>query len=41
MQYSRNNYGALLQAAALESCVRSILPNATVEHIDARPVRLK
>lgn len=37
MQYSKHNYGALLQAAALESCIRSILPNATVEHIDARP----
>lgn len=41
MQYSRHNYGALLQAAALEKCIRSILPNATVEHIDARPVSMK
>lgn len=40
MQYSRNNYGALLQAAALESSIRSILPNACVEHIDARPAWL-
>lgn len=37
MQYSRHNYGALLQAAALEQAVRDILPSATVEHIDSRP----
>lgn len=40
MQFSRHNYGALLQAAALESCIRSILPDACVEHIDARPAWL-
>ena len=37
MQYSRHNYGALLQAAALERMVRDILPEAEVEHIDFRP----
>ena len=40
MQYSRHNYGALLQAAALESYIRLILPDACVEHIDARPAWL-
>ena len=40
MQFSPHNYGALLQAAALESCIRSILPDACVEHIDARPAWL-
>ena len=37
MQFSRHNYGALLQAAALEQTVRDILPSAIVEHIDSRP----
>lgn len=41
MQYSRHNYGALLQASALESVVRGILPKAEVEHIDARPKSMK
>tara|TARA_B110001469_G_scaffold54835_1_gene52906 strand:- start:5075 stop:6217 length:1143 start_codon:yes stop_codon:yes gene_type:complete len=40
MQFSPHNYGALLQAAALESCIRSIMPDACVEHIDARPAWL-
>lgn len=41
MQYSRHNYGALLQAAALEHVVRELFPDATVEHIDARPLGMK
>ena len=41
MQYSRHNYGALLQAAALEQIVRDMLPSAEVEHIDARPIGMK
>jgi hypothetical protein len=41
MQYSRHNYGALLQAAALEHMVRKLLPEANVEHIDARPIGMK
>lgn len=40
MQYSRHNYGALLQAAALEHVVRMLVPEAEVEHIDARPAWL-
>lgn len=41
MQYSPHNYGALLQAAALEQIVRDMLPSADVEHIDARPISMK
>jgi hypothetical protein len=41
MQYSRHNYGALLQAAALEHIVRDLLPDAEVKHIDARPASFK
>lgn len=41
MQYSRHNYGALLQAIALEHMVRELVPEAEVEHIDARPMGMK
>ena len=41
MQYSRHNYDALLQAAVLESYIRGLLPDATVEHIDARPAGMR
>ena len=40
MQYSRHNYGALLQAAALEAQIRALTPGAIIEHIDARPAWL-
>lgn len=40
MQYSRHNYGALLQAAALEAQIRALTPDAIIEHIDARPAWL-
>jgi hypothetical protein len=36
MQYSRHNYGALLQAAVLEHITRQLTPGCTVEHIDIR-----
>jgi hypothetical protein len=36
LQFSRNNYGALLQAAALESYIASLCSSAEVCHIDVR-----
>lgn len=36
MQYSRHNYGALLQASALQSAIQGLHPDACVEHIDIR-----
>lgn len=36
MQYSVHNYGALLQAAALQNAIEKLQPEAFVEHIDIR-----
>lgn len=36
MQYSRHNYGALLQAAALQSAIQSLQADSHVEHIEIR-----